>query len=368
MQEDGAAEGARPEVGEVVPTLRPTFTLTIGSLSSGTDNPVGGPGTLVVERDMDVPADALRLRLRERADIAVGDEVSLALGHDGEEETVFTGAVEKVRPAISDVVVRALGRTHDLLTLRTSVTYVNQSAGSIARDLIGQAGLSAGTVDDGPVLPRYVVDRALSAHSHLKGLADRLGYELYADRDGNIMFHPLGPASNLDALGGTLGAVADAAGALLGSGGESYAFGQQLLGAATGRRDVAWGTIEVGGESPMSGQGDTTEHWLTTNDADFRGSAGDGEPALLVRDPAARTKDLADRFAAGRLAVAARTGREVSISVLGRPQVDLGNTITIADVPDETVNGSGYVRALRHRFSDEAGFVTEMRISVEPES
>jgi phage protein D len=356
-------------VGEVVPTLRPTFTLTIGGLSSGTDNPVAGPGSLVVDRDMDVPADALRLRLRERAGIAVGDEVSLALGHDGEEEIVFTGVVETVRPAISDVVVRALGRTHDLLNLRTSATYVNQSAGSIASDLIGQAGLSAGTVDDGPVLPRYVVDRALSAYRHLKELADRLGYELYTDRDGNIMFHPLGPAANLDALGGALGgALGAVAGALLGAGGGSYAFGQQLLGAAAGRRDVAWSTVEVGGESPMSGQGDTTEHWLTTNDADYRGSAGDGEPALLVRDPAARTKDLADRFAAGRLAVAARTAREVSISVLGRPQVDLGDTIAVADVPDETVNGSGYVRALRHRFGEAAGFVTEMRVSVEPES
>ena len=351
-----------------MPTLRPTFTLTIGSLNSGTDNPVAGPGTLVVERDMDVPADALRLRLRERAGIAVGDEVSLALGHDGEVETVFTGAVETVRPAISGVVVRALGRTHNLLKLRTSATYVNQSAGSIARDLISQAGLFAGTVDDGPVLPRYVVDRALSAHRHLKELADRLGYELYADRDGNIMFHPLGLAANLDALGGALGAVVGAAGALLGAGGESYAFGQQLLSAATGRRDVAWGTVEVGGESPMSGQGDTTEHWLTTNDADYRGSAGNGEPALLIRDPAARTKDLADRFAAGRLAVAARTAREVSITVLGRPQVDLGNNIAVADVPDETVNGSGYVRAVRHRFGDAAGYVTEIRLSVEPES
>ena len=345
-----------------MPTLRPTFTLTIGSLSSSTHNPVGGPGVLVVERDMDVPADALRLSLQERAGIALGDEVTLELGHDGEEETLFTGAVESVRPAISGVVVRALGRTQDLLKLRTSRTYVNQSAGSIARDLISQAGPSAGTVEDGPVLPRYVVDRASSGYRHLKELADRLGYELYADREGNLMFHPLGPAANLDAPGGALGAI------LLGGVGEIYAFGQQLLGAATGWRGVAWGTVEVGGESPMSGLGDTTEHWLTTNDADYRGSAGEGEPTLLVRDPVARTKDLADRFAAGRLAVVARTAREASISVLGRPQVDLGHTITVAGVPEETINGSGYVRAIRHRFGDEAGFVTEMRISVETES
>jgi hypothetical protein len=348
-----------------MPTLRPTFTLTIGSLSSSTDNPVAGPGTLVVDRDMDVPADALRLRLREHAGIGVGDEVKLDLGHDGEEETVFTGAIETVRPAISGVVVRALGTTHELLNLRTSTTYVNQSAGSIAGDLIGQAGLSTGTVDDGPTLPRYVVDRALSGYRHLKDLADRLGYELYADRDGNIMFHLLGPAANLDALGGALGA---AVGGLLGAGGESYAFGQQLLSAATGWRGAAWGTVEVGGESPVSGQGDTTEHWLTTNDTDYMGSAGDAEPALLVRDPAARTKDLADRFAAGRLAVAARIAHETSISVLGRPQVDLGDTVAVAGVPDETVNGSGYVRAIFHRFGEDAGFVTDIRISLEPES
>jgi hypothetical protein len=258
-----------------MPTLRPTFTLTIGSLSSSTDNPVAGPGALVVDRDMDVPADALRLHLRERAGIALGDSVTLELGHDGEEETAFTGTVEAVRPAIAGVAVRALGKTHDLLNLRTSTTYVNQSAGSIARDLIGQAGLSSGTVDDGPVLPRYVVDRAVSGYRHLKELADRLGYELYADRDGNIMFHPLGAAANLDALGGALGAVAGAAAGLLGAGGESYAFGQQLLSAATGSRGVAWGMVEVGGESPVSRQGDATEHWLTTNDADYRGTAGE---------------------------------------------------------------------------------------------
>jgi hypothetical protein len=350
-----------------MPTLRPTFTLTIGSLGSSTDNPVAAPDSLVVDRDMDVPADALRLHLRERAGIAVGEEVTLALGHDGEEERVFTGAVERMRPAISGVAVRALGKTHDLLKLRTSIIYVNQSAGSIASDLIGQAGLSEGTVDDGSVLPRYVVDRAVSGYRHLKELADRLGYELYADRDGNLMFHALGPAANLDALGGALGAVAGAAAGLLGAGGESYAFGQQLLSAATRWRGVSWGTVEVGGESPISSQGDTTEHWLTTNDADYRGSAGDAGPALLVRDPVARTKDLADRFAAGRLAVAARTEREVSITVLGRPQVDLGGTVTTDGVPDEAVNGSGYVRAIRHRFGDETGFVTEMRISLEPE-
>jgi hypothetical protein len=115
----------------------------------------------------------------------------------------------------------------------------------------------------------------------------------------------------------------------------------------------------------MSGQGDQTSHWLTVNDADYRGSAGDGDPRLILLDPAARTKDLADRFAAGWLAVARRTAHELRVTVLGRPGVDLGATVTAADVPDALANGSGYVRAIRHRFGSTAGFVTDLRVSVE---
>jgi hypothetical protein len=344
--------------------LRPTYTLTLGSVRSSTDNPGTGLDSLVIDRDMDVPADALRLRLKDRSGIAVGDEVALDLGYDGEEEPMFTGTVEIVQPSITGAVVRALGTMNGLLNLRTSAVFANQSAGSIARDLIGQAGLSAGTIDEGPELPRYVVDRALSAYRHLKDLADRLGYELYADRDGNVMFHALGPGAGLDLPG----ALAVAAGLARVESGEGYVYGRQLLGAAAGERGVSLGTVEVGGESPMSRQGDNTEYWLTTNDADYRGSAGSGEPLLLVRDPAARTRDLADRFAAGRLAVASRLAREISVTVLGRPGVDLGVTVSVEDVPDATINGGGYVRAVSHRFGEGKGFLTDLRISMEPGS
>ena len=338
-----------------MPILKPTFSLSIGSLRAGTDNPAAGPKTLVIERDMDVSADALRIHLIERSGISLGDEVVVELGHDGKEETVFTGDVVGLRPAIVGVEIRALGVMNELLNLRTSATFENQTAGSIARDLIDQAGLSAGTVDDGPPLPRYAVDSRLSAFAHLKELADRLGYELYADRHGNVMFHALGPAVGLDASAGLSGS----------DGGEHYAYGQHLLAAASNRQPVAWRTINVGGESPMSGLGDTTAHWLTANDADYRGSAGDGGPTLSVLDPAARTKDLADRFAAGRLAVIARKAHQVRVKVLGSPHVDLGHSMTANDLPDELISGSGYVRAIRHRFGTEMGYVTEFRISVE---
>jgi hypothetical protein len=114
----------------------------------------------------------------------------------------------------------------------------------------------------------------------------------------------------------------------------------------------------------MSRQGDTTSHWLTINDSDYRGSAGSGTPNLLVLDPAARTRDLADRFAAGHLATQQRTAHQVTITVLGRPQLDLGDSISVGDVPDGLLNGNGYVRAIRHRCSVTHGFLTDFRIGM----
>lgn len=340
--------------------LKPSFSLTIGGLKSTTGNPVGGPTDLRVERDMDIPADALAVHVMDRSGIKPGDAASVDLGHDGEEETVFTGTVVAVFPSIKGVRIWAVGKMRALLDFRTAAVYEGQAAGAIANDLIAQAGLSAKTVDDGPTLPSYAIDRRLSAFAHLKQLADRLGYELYGDRDGNVMFHALGDAAGLDAAaGGLLGAAA----ALLGGGGEGYAFGKHLLAASARQQALAAATVTVGGESPMSGQGDATAHWLTTQDADYRGSAGDGPP-LLVVDPAARTKDLADRFAAGYLAARERQARQISFTVLGRPGVDLGDALSTRDAPDALVNGGGYVRAIRHRFSSGGGFVTDFRIAV----
>ena len=350
-------------------TLKPTFSLIMGSLSSTTDNPVGGPRRFLVSRDMDVPADALRLDLSERSGISLGDEVSLELGHEGDNEMVFSGKVVSFRPALDGVTVYGLGHMNSLLNLRTATTYEGQTPGAIARDLIGQAGLEAGTVDDGPTLPRFAIDSRLSTYAHMKSLADRLGYELYANRDGAIMFHALGDAAGLDAAGGgLLAAAANAVSSLLGGGGEGYQFGRHLVASRLASRPAAWGSVLVGGESPMSSQGDSAAHWLTVKDTDFQGRAGSDDPQALLLDLAARSKDLADRFAAGQLAVAQRTAKQVELTVLGRPQVDLGDSLSVSDVPDDLFNGQGYVRFIQHRFGDDWGYLTTFRVALSGEA
>lgn len=219
------------------------------------------------------------------------------------------------------------------------------------------------------------MDKRRSGYAHLRQLAERLGYELYAKRDGKICFHGLGDGAGLDAGGGLRyrfgsaslpGATTTLAGGLLGGGSEGYQYGQHLLQGRAQRLAPTWGRIVVGGESPMSGQGDGTAHWLTTDDSDYQGEAcaNTDSPALLLIDPAARTKDIADRFAAGTLATGQRRAHQVTIRVLGRPQVDLGDTIQVGGAPEELINASGYIRALQHSLDAERGFVTDVRIVV----
>ena len=346
--------------------LKPSYELSVGSLTSNTASPVAGPRSFMVARDMDVPVDVLEIHLMERAKIATGDSVTLDLGHDEENERAFIGTVAQIVRTIEGVRVIALGKMNELVTCYTSGTYETRTFGNIVDDLISQAGLDSGTIDDGPEVTVFAVDRRRSAFTHVKKMANRLGFELYTDRNGNVMFHALGGAADLD-NGGLLGAAASAVGNLIGLGSEGYHFGQNVLSAKILNRQQAWQSVTIGGESPMSWQGDSTAHFLTINDQDNKGEAGSGNPQRLIRDAAARTKDLADRFATGHLYVNQRTVKQVVFRVLGHPQVDLGDSLSLSGMQDELLNGSGYVRAITHHFDTHGGFVTDFRISIQIE-
>jgi hypothetical protein len=340
-------------------SLKPAFTLTAGSFRSTTAAAAGGPTKMTVERHMDVAADALQVWLMRAPDVSAGDAVELKLGYAGDEETVFTGDVAGVRVGLDGCLLQAIGTMGKLLATHVSTVYEHQDAGAIVRDLIQAAGASAGDIASGPILPVFTVDRLRSSWQHARALADRLGFELFATRTGAIVFKPFGGAAQLDA-GGLVSSLVSA----VTGGGTGFTYGQHLVRGEvlTGNRSID--AVEVGGESPASMQGDATVHWLTTNDTDFRGRAGSGSRLLTVHDGAARTKDLADRFAAGVLARASRGLSQAAITVLGRAAVDLGDHVEAADIPSRP-RVSGYVRGVRHRFGGRAGFLTDLVVAME---
>jgi len=352
--------------------MQPRFSLSAGSLSSDSSSPVVGPSRFVVERSLDVPIDGLRVLLAESGGVSPGDAVQLDLGDEDGLERVFTGSVAEIRPRLGGCELFCAGTMLALVELRVSSFYQAQSAGDVVRDLIGQASLDEGDISDGLDLPRFSIDRSAGAYAQLRRLADRLGYSLFSDREGKINFKGLGPAANLDSIGGGLGGVgsalagaASAATSALGlGGGGGLGYGKHLLAAVAGLRPPFGRTLLLGGESPMSGQGEDKSFWLTATDTDYEGSSGSGDE-LLVIDPAARTKDMADRFAAGYAASFDRRTSAIRLTVLGMPALELGDSTGASDAPESGLNASGYIKGLRHRFGVLEGFVTDIVVSAE---
>ncbi|HWS86827.1 MAG TPA: hypothetical protein VN282_07675, partial [Pyrinomonadaceae bacterium] len=187
--------------------LNPAFQITVGSARSSSANPVGMPRRLTVERDMNVPADSCELLLAQAVGAEPGEEVRVELGMGDDLKRVFTGEVIEVRPSLEGFRLRALGKMNALLKLRVSAVYEGRPAGDIVRDLVRRAGLSYGKLGDGPTLPIFYVDQRASAYRFARDLAERLGYELYTDREGKVMFHALGAAAGLDSGVGGLGGL-----------------------------------------------------------------------------------------------------------------------------------------------------------------
>ena len=345
--------------------LRPRFTFSAGSLTADTDAPRAGPSRFVVERSLDVPVDSLRVVLAESGGVSAGDPVQLDLGDEDGLERVFTGTVAELRPRLGGCRLFCTGTMLGLVDLRVASFYQDHSAGDVVRDLAGQAALDEGEIADGLTLPRYAIERRLGAHAQLRRLAERLGFSLFADRRGKVHFRGLGAAAQLGSggLGGLAGAAAGALG-VPGTGGE-LAYGRHLLAAEASLRPPLGRRIVVGGESPMSGQGEDKSFWLTATDTDFEDSAGAGDD-FLIADSAARTKDMAGRFAAGYAAAFGQRTAELRLSVPGMPALELGDAIGAGQAPEAGLNARGTVTGLRHRFGAQDGFVTDLVVAPRP--
>ncbi|GAA5012419.1 hypothetical protein [Actinopolymorpha pittospori] len=336
--------------------MKPTFQLALGLLRSTDTAPVGGPTAVTVDRAIDVPLDVAHIRFGTRQDLAVGATVSVRLGLGAAPSDVFTGTVGEVRTTLTATSVLAVGAMRTLLDLRVAAAYSDVTIGTITRDLASRAGLVVGDVHDGPMLPRFAVDVFRSGHEHLRDLADSFGLDLYADRQGHLVLRPVpgGTPGLTSALGATSAGLA-------GPGPARY--GADVIAAEGARRAATFDAVTVGGQSPASTRGNTAASWLTTDEQVTRADAGSGDRRVVVVAPLARTKDLANDIAQGRLRHAGRSAHLVEVTVPGRPDLDLGDTLAVTGMPENAPGGTGQVRALRHQFTADRGFTTRLRIA-----
>lgn len=324
--------------------LRPAYRLTIGDrIVDTTDEPRASTAVdLTVALGMGPPADAFVLSQGQVGGLepARGDEVTVALGYaDGRDLTVvMSGEVTDVEPGVETKRVVAHGAGAGLLRAFDDRTFEQVTAGEIVRELAALAGVDVERVEDGPTLPAYVVDGRRSAAVHIRDLATLSGADAYVTPRGRLVFEVFAGQRTTHPL----------------------RYAEHVLDVELLRRPPRAGTVEVWGESPGASRGDESWAWLTKDFGPRTGSAGSGDPVLLVERPAARTAEaagLAARAVHRRIDEATVRGR---VAIQGRPQVHLGDAVSLTDFPFDDLDGTYQVRDVTHRVSKRDGFMTEI--------
>ncbi len=324
--------------------LKPAYRVTLGRQRvDTTDEPRASTIVeLTVALDLDVPADAATLKLGRIGQLepALDDTAVIELGYEGDTPLtqVLAGTVGIVDPGLvtSEVVVYSGAAT--LLRSVANETFLNTSAGAIVRELSKRANVGVGAVDAGTSFPAYVVDARRGAFRHMLDLAELSGLDVYVGSDGKVVME--------EYIGGNAVHVLE--------------HGKHILELDVRRSAPAAASAEAWGDSPGTGRGTNGWAWLVKDFDDFHGAAGSGEPLLLVERPVLRTAAAARRAAEGALATAQRRAVRGRVLTIGRPEIKLGDAISLRGVPDDAANASFQVRSVTHRVRKDSGFTTEI--------
>ncbi len=286
-----------------------------------------------VIRSIGLPTDSSELILvgSEDHSFKKGDAVKVQLGYDDNLKPVFNGFIDNIEYDASRVRVTALGLAVGLLRLRLNRVYLNQTAGKIVSSLAEEAKLKVKTASDGINLPMYVVDETANAFEHVLRLAERCNFDVYITEDEQLTFKEGGGGKN-----------------------HSLQYGRDIIRVEALDFSPLYGRTRICGESPSSVKGSDTSHWLTKQEV--TGEAGSGA-VLSVLDPAIRDKKTAETVAkAGTAKLEYAFG--VAVEVVGKPEIRLGDTVSLEDFPGFPSGGQLEVRSVEHYLSKVQGFTT----------
>jgi hypothetical protein len=318
--------------------LKVAWSVTAGASSwssTAADAPVL---SLRTEAALGVPVNACRLALHGAAEVSagLGDDLVVQLGYAEGMETVFTGRITRGAHALGRIEIEGAGGFSKLAAARLNLLFEKQAAGAIARDVLGQLEVAAGTVEDGLTLPVFALHANASAWTQLAELARRCGFDLWADVEDRAHFR-----------------------ACEGGASHSLAYGTDLLAWEHAVLDPAADGVVVLGEGPSGqGQGDEAAAWFTRKDV--KGTAGKSSGRVVtVVDPAARTPALAGDVAKGWMRTLERTARGRA-TALGLPAAQLGDALSVTDLPDASQGAAARVTGVRHRLDPRGGYVTTL--------
>jgi phage protein D len=322
--------------------LTPAYRLVIGDKKvDTTDEPRASTVERIeVDLDLDAPADVVRLRFGNNDGLKPeeDDEATIELGYTEDDDLtlVLTGGVVTGEPGIT--VTNGMSHCQKLLDLRHEETFQNKTAGDIVRTLADEAGVTVARAEAGLTFPAYVIDGRRSVYAHMREIADICGFVVFANEDGDLVFRPIDQPASIHV----------------------FEFAKHLVELEVERGDATAVSVDVRGESPGTSRGEESWAWLTKDSSGSRGTAGSGAPTLLLEKSVLRTPAATQAAADAAFAQLTSQATRGRLRTFGRPQIRLGDSIRIKDVPDARLNGDFRVRAVRHSIDKKNGFRTEV--------
>jgi phage protein D len=314
--------------------MRPSYLVNIGSEKFGSGNG-SDLVSLRVIRSVGLPTDSCEVFLGRGKDYSFkkSDDVKVQLGYDDKLVPVFSGSVDNIEREVAAVRVTALGLAASLLRLRLNRVYLNQTAGKIVSNLAQEAKLKVKQLSEGITLPVYVVDDTANTYEHILRLAERCNFDAYMTDEEQLVFKEW-------------------------DGGKSHSiqYGKELVRVEGLDFSPLYVSAKIYGESPSSFKGSDTFHWLTKQEV--KGEAGTGM-VLSIQDPAIKDKKTAETAAKATLDRLKCTFAAV-IETVGKPEIKLGDTIALKDVPDSALQGNLEVRGIEHHLSKVKGFTSRI--------
>ncbi len=256
-----------------------------------------------------------------------GDAVDLKLASGEKEEAVFSGILDSLCHTPGSIRVRALNAGGVLAQVRPAVTYEQATAGSVIRNLCGEAGVDAGDIDDGVSLAYYAADPSRSALDQVARVAAWSGAMVR-----------ISAGNRVDAI------VINATQAEV-----ALKYGRELVTLERRKSPAAIQSFTVAGESGAGDTGSPDAHRPTTDF--FAGSRPDG-PSKGNRwrsEPALRTAGAAASAAAASQRVYKASREAGAFTAFLQPGIRPGTVLEIKDAPDGFPGGPVWVNRVAHR-------------------
>jgi len=306
--------------------LQPSYSLTLGS-QLWTEQLLSLRVELFPAPLLDVVT--ARLPALAQPDAAVGDPALLSLDGGEGESDVVSGTIASMRRGFSELTVTVLDAGGTLAAYRPAATYEQVTAGTLIRSLCSDVGVTAGDVEDGPMLAFYVADPSRTALEHVARLARWSG-----------ALARFTPGGELEAI------VVNGAEPEL-----ALLYGRELLGLDDEKLDAPIEAFVVAGEAGV-GEASAPEALRPTTDF-FAGNRPDGPSATAVWrfEPALRTAASAQAASASLQRLYASGRRRAWLRTTLLPALRPGMVLEIQELPDGLGGGPSWTESVEHRLS-----------------